>query len=154
MIRVQKCTLLLFACLGCYAETVQPPVSTDELQFFRYMLMSVGGIDHHPDAAKRYENYLVKEFGLNAQESTLIHDAAQRLNTLLTQLRQATQATLNGKTAVTAQDTASLKAMAIQRDQLITTLSNEILKAVRPEVADRLRTPGRTLANTAKPTIK
>ena len=32
-------------------------------------------IDHHPDAAKNYEDQLVKLHGLNQQESAAIHSA-------------------------------------------------------------------------------
>jgi flagellar hook-associated protein FlgK len=91
----------------------------------------------------------VKQFGLNAQESAIIHARAQTLNALLTQLRQSSQAIVNGKKNLAASDATALSALADQRDQLINTLANEILNAVRPETAARLRAPGHVVAASA-----
>jgi hypothetical protein len=49
-----SCALLLFCC-GCYAQASQAPATADELQFFRFMLMNVGSIDHSPNAVAAYE---------------------------------------------------------------------------------------------------
>ncbi|HLH18972.1 MAG TPA: hypothetical protein VKX45_17260 [Bryobacteraceae bacterium] len=126
--------LLLLAC-ACHAQSSQPPVTADELQFFRFMLMNIGSIDHHPDAVAAYEASLVKQFGLNSQESGFLHGQGQRLNALLKQLRRQSQAIVSGKKNLSAADADALTALINQREQLITTLANEILNAVRPETA-------------------
>ncbi len=67
---------LLCSCLilgGCYAQTSQAPATPDELQHFRFMLMSLASLDHGQSVNKLYDDYLVKQFGLNSQELTLIH---------------------------------------------------------------------------------
>ena len=146
---LKSCVFLLVSC-GCYAQGSQPAATADELQFSRFMLMNVGSIDHSPKAIEMYETSLVKQFGLNTQESAVIHAAGQRLNALLQQLRQQSQAVVRGKSALATQDAVALAALSDQRDQLIATLSNQVLNAVRPEVAARLRTPGHVIAGALK----
>ena len=73
------CVFLLFCC-GCYSQVIQTPVTPDEAQYLRFMLMNLASLDHHPDAIKRYEDSLVKQFGLTKQESAALHVVAQRLN--------------------------------------------------------------------------
>jgi hypothetical protein len=139
------CVLILFSC-GCYAQSSQAPASTDELKFSSFMLMSVGSVDHDPKAIAAYETSLVRQFGLNAQESAAIHAAGQTLHALLLQLRPQAQAIVRGKTSLSNTDAASLAGLIAQREQLITTLSNQILNTVRPQTADRLRVPGHIVA--------
>lgn len=147
---VRKCCVFVLFCCGCYAQVAQPLATTDELSFFRFMLMNLASLDHSPKAIDAYEASLVKQFGLNTKESATIHAGAQRLNSLLAQLRQSSKATVNGKKDLSSADTTALSALADQRDQLINILANEILNAVRPETAARLRAPGQVVAATAK----
>jgi hypothetical protein len=146
---VRKCCVFVLFCCGCYAQIAQPLATTDELPFFRFMLTNLASLDHSPKAIEAYEASLVKQFGLNAQESATIHASAQTLKALLTQLRQSSQAIVNGKKNPAASDATALSALADQRDQLINTLANEILNAVRPETAARLRAPGQVVAASA-----
>jgi hypothetical protein len=136
----------LLVCGGCYGQASQAPPTTDELQYFRFMLMNLASLDHSPESIKAFESSLVKHFGLNAQESAAIHGAAQSLNAVLKQLRQSAQAQTNGKRTLSAPDIASLSALSAQREQLILTLSSQILNSVRPETAARMRVPGRVVA--------
>jgi hypothetical protein len=53
-----------------------------------------------------YENSLVRQFGLNAQESAVIQSAGQRLNALLAQLRQQNAQILRGKQSLSNADAA------------------------------------------------
>ena len=144
-----KCCLFLLLCCGCYAQSAQPLATTDELQYFRFMLMNLASLDHSPKAIDAYEASLVKQFGLNTQESATIHASAQRLNALLAQLRQSSEAVVNGKKSLSSADTTTLCSLSDQRDQLINTLANEILNAVRPETAARLGAPGHIVAASA-----
>ena len=137
--------LLQLAC-ACYAQSSQPSATADEMQFLSFMLMNVGSIDHDAKAVAAYQDLLIKQFNLNTQESAFINSQGQALNTLLKQLRAQSQAILSGKTSLSAADAAALTALANQRQQFITTLANEILNAVRPETANRLRTPGHIMA--------
>jgi hypothetical protein len=145
-----SCCVFVCVCCGCYAQGPQPAATADELRYFRFMLMNVGSIDHSPKAIDAYEASLVKQFGLNTQESAAIHAAGQRLNALLTQLRPSSKAVVNGKKNLSAADATALSALSDQREQLIATLANEILNAVRPETAARLRTPGHMVAGSVK----
>src|SRR6516162_4566529 len=99
--------LLLLSCASS-AQSSQPPATADEFQFFRFMLMNVGSIDHHPSAVAAYEESLVKQFGLNHQESGFIHGQAQRLSALLKQLRRQSQAIVSGKKNLSETDAAAL----------------------------------------------
>jgi hypothetical protein len=138
--------LLLSLSAACYAQSSQPPATADELQFFRFMLMNVGSIDHHPNAVAAYEASLVKQFGLNPQESGFIHGQGQRLNALLKRLRREWQAIVSGKKHLSGADADALTALINQREELIATLTNEILNGVRAQTAGRLRAPGQVIA--------
>jgi len=133
-------------CCGCYGQNSQAPATASELKFFRYMLMSVASIDHAPQAVAAYEASLTKNFGLTAQESAVIHAAGQQLNTLLKQIRAEEQAITHGKPLLSAADANALANLTSQRDQMIATLSNEILNSVNPATAARLRAPGKMVS--------
>jgi hypothetical protein len=78
----------------------------------------------------------------------VIHAAGQRLNALLQQLRQQSQATLRGKKAVSTDDAATFASLAQQREDLIQSLANQILNQVRPETAAHMRTADSKVAPT------
>lgn len=143
------CVFVLI-CYGCFGQTTQAPATPDELTYFRFMLMNLASIDHDPAAIKMFEDSLVKQFGLNQQESAMIHAKTQPLNVLLNQHRQSAQGILKGKKTLSATDAAALNALTQQREQLVASLSNEILNSVRPETAARLRTPGQIMATRIK----
>lgn len=147
-------------CFGCYAQTAQTPVTTDELQHFRFMLMNLASLDHDPNAVSAYEASLVTAFGLNSQEEATIHAAGQSLKTQLAQLRQSSQAIMAGSNAspaatsqagasgtLSATASAALSSLSAQREALIVTLANQIVNSVRPETAARLRKAGTIVAN-------
>ena len=124
----------------------QAPVTKDELQYFRFMLMNLASQDHSPAAVAAFESSLVPQHGLNAQEAAQIHTAGQTLAALLQQIRQSSNAITAGKKPLSDAAVASLQALTNQREQLIETLANQILNLVRPETAARLRTPGHIVA--------
>jgi hypothetical protein len=138
--------VFLLACWGCYGQASQAPATTGELNFFEFMLMNVGSIDHSPAAVAAYETSLVKQFNLSAQESAVIHSAGQTLNVLLTQLRQQTAAITGGKQTLSSANATALAALTAQREELIATLANQILNSVSTATAARLRTSGHIVA--------
>jgi hypothetical protein len=99
--------------------TAQPPASGVELVFLRFLLLNVASLDHSPDTVKAYEDSLVMQFGLSAQESAAIHSAGQTLNTQLAQLRQSTQTLVAGKTALEPSDVTALASLNAQREQTL-----------------------------------
>jgi hypothetical protein len=120
------------------------------MQYLRFMLLNVASLDHSADAIQAFEDSLVKQFGLNAQESLAIHSAGQTLRPFLAQLRQSASAIVTGRTVLSPADSAALASVNAQREQKIAELANQILNSVRPETADRLRVPGRILATQVK----
>lgn len=134
--------VLILFCWGCYGQASQSPASADELRFFEYMLMNAGSIDHHSTATAAHETSLVKQFGLSAEESAVIHAAGQRLNALLKQLRQQAAATTQSKQRLSTADATALTALMAQRQQMIATLTNQILNSVSAPSAARLRAAG------------
>jgi hypothetical protein len=130
---------------ACFAQS-QAPVTKDELQYFRFMLMNLASLDHSPTAVAAFEAALVPQHGLNAQEAAQIHAAGQTLAALLQQIRSSANAITAGKKTLSDSDTAALQALINQRDQLLETLANQILNSVRPETAGRLRKPGQIMA--------
>lgn len=138
--------VLLTFCCGCYAQGSKAPVTSAELQYFRFVLMNVGSIDHSPDAIQSFEALVAKQIGLNSQESAVIHSAGQTLNALLKTLRSSSQSITAGKTTLTPTDGAALAALTAQREQMIVSLTNQILNSVRSSVANTLRAQGNILA--------
>ena len=82
----------------CFAQTSQPPATADEVKYLRFLLLNVASINHSQAAVKAFEDLLVKQFGLNAQESATIHAHGQTLNQTLGQNRRQRGAILAGKT--------------------------------------------------------
>jgi hypothetical protein len=136
----------------CLAQTSQRPATTDELQYLRFMLLNVASLDHSPDAVKSYEDSLVQQFGLSSKDSAAIHAAGQTLKPLLAQLRQSSRGVVAGKSALSPADSAALANLNAQREQTIANLANQILNSVSPAAADRLRAPGRIVANQVRKT--
>lgn len=140
------CLTVLLACGACFGQTTQAPASADELKFLRFMLLNVASLDHSPDAIQAYEGLLVKQLGLNSQESAAIHSAGQTLNAVLGQYRRQLQGITAGKTSLSDTDKAALAALDAQREQEIVVLANQVLNTVLPVTAARLRVPGHILA--------
>jgi hypothetical protein len=140
------CVLIAIS-LTCRAQGSQPPVTQAQLQYFRYMLMNLGSVDHSQDSISSFEASLVPAFGLNSQEAATIHSAGQTLNVLLVQIRQSSQAITSGKAALSASDLSALSALAAQREAEIVTLANQIVNAVRPQTAAQLEMAGTIVAN-------
>jgi len=145
MTSVKRACVLGLLAGACLAQS-QAPATTDQLQYFRFMLMNLASLDHSPSAVTAFGNHLAPQFGLNSQESAQIQSAAQQLATLLLQIRASAATITAGKTVLSDADAASLAALSSQREQLITTLANQILNSVRPETAARLRMPGQIVA--------
>jgi hypothetical protein len=141
-----KCvSLMLLVAASMYGQG-QPAATRDELEYLRFLLISVASIDHDPKAATTFENLLVRQFGLNSQESGAIHTAGLELKTLLTQSRQTARTIIPGPTGLSVANSAVLTALSSQREQRIEVLANRILNQVRPQIAERLRKPGREIA--------
>ena len=69
------CLPICFVCILCHAQVAQPTLTSNELQFFRFLLMTVGSIDYDPNAVASYEQQLPRVFGLNERETAVIHSA-------------------------------------------------------------------------------
>ena len=148
--------LISSVCLGQTAPVSAPPPSTairataSQMKYLRFLLLNVGSVDHSPDAVKSFEGSLVLQFGLNVQESAVIHSAGQNLNTVLAQLRQSSQTVVAGKTVLTAAEIGTLENLNAQREQAIASLANQILNSVSPLTAARLMSPGNILMTISK----
>lgn len=145
--RTVSLVIVLLAGL-CAAQTPQPPATAEELQYFRFVLLNIASLDHHPSAVKAFEDLLVKQFDLNSSESAAIHAAGQALKPLLADNCRAGHALVIGKSVLSTADLAALRALDTQREQKIASLASQILSAVRPATAARLRAPG-PIANRA-----
>ena len=129
------CFAILLLSGGAFAQGPQALATADELKYLRFLLLNVASLDHHPTAVQSFEGQLVKQFGLNIQESAAIHAAGQTLKPLLAQHRQSSSAILAGKTRLTPTDLAALARLDTQREQTITNLANQVLSSVRGETA-------------------
>ncbi len=140
---------VLIAGMG-YAQSSRPPVASDEMKYLRFVLLNVSSLDNSPAAIKSYEDHLVKLHGLNAEESAVIHTAGQVLKPLLAQLRESARTISAANQALPATAIAALDEIEARREQQISDLANQILSAVRPETAARLKVPGQLVAAHSK----
>lgn len=122
-----------------YGQSSQPPATPQELSYFHVVLLNLAESQSSLQRQQQ-EAHLAVQFGLSTEEVSAFDAATQQLGTLLQTIRQSL-ATNNSVAAV-----ASLNS---QRDQLITTLANQILNTVRPETSARLRVPARIVAAAA-----
>jgi hypothetical protein len=134
--------------VASHGQTTQPPANPDELNFFHYLLMTLGSIDYGADFIKNTQDSVVRQFGLSGQEASVIQSAAQSLHTTLLQIRQSANSIIVGKVSLSSSDLAALSALTAQRDQQIATLANSILNSVSTATAVRLRFPGNLVAGT------
>jgi hypothetical protein len=141
--------VVLIAGMG-WAQNLQPPATIDETKYLRFVLLNVASLDNSSSAIKSYEDHLVKLHGLNAEESAVIHAAGQVLKPLLAQLRESAHAISAANQTLAPPAIAALNEVEARREQKVAELANQILNAVRPETADRLRTPGRLVAARSK----
>jgi len=140
--------VMLLASAICLGQA--PPVPSEQ-QYLRFILLNIASLDHDPEGIKAFESHLVKQFGLNAQESASIHAAGQALRPLLDQNRRAGRTIAAGKRVLAPGDLAALRDMDAQREQRIAVLASQILSDVRPVTAARLTAAGRNVAaGTAK----
>lgn len=140
-----KALVLMLLATSLFGQGAQRPATSDELDYLRFLLLNMGSIDRDPNATKS-EYLLAKQFGLNDQETVAIRAAGLELKTLLIQQRQTARALVPGRTGFSASDAATFRALSTQREQRIEVLANRILNQVRPQVAERLRKPGREIA--------
>ena len=96
---------------------------------------------------KTFEDMVAKQFGLNSQESAAIHAAGQTLKPVLARNRHTAQSIVGNKKAVSTVDTDALASLDKDREQTITTLTNQILNSVRSDTAARLRAAGSSVAS-------
>lgn len=115
------------------------PATPEELQYFRYLLMTIGSPDYSRDAIDKTEGALAYQFGADAREAGVIHAAGARLRTILTEMRGAGAA-------------AAMAELDARREQAIAELTGQILESIRPETAARMRMPGRITARALAPT--
>lgn len=138
--------LILLFCFGLRAQSPQPPATPDEVKYFRFMLMNLASLNYSPDAIAPYKNYLRIQHGLNDQDMSAIDGATSALHTLLQQIGQSSALIQTGKTALSPADIAALESLFAKREALIASLANQLLNAVRPQVAASLRTAGHIVA--------
>jgi hypothetical protein len=133
-----------------WAQTSQPPATADEVKYLRFLLLNVASLEHSQVAVKAFEELLVKQFGLNTQESATIHSHGQTLNSLLAQHRQQRGAIIAGNTKPLNADLAALAQLDAEREQTVVDLANQLLSSVRAQTAIRLRNAGHIVASAAK----
>ncbi|MCC6585759.1 MAG: hypothetical protein IT168_03495 [Bryobacterales bacterium] len=140
---------LLFASAVCLGQ--QTPSVPGEQPYLRFILLNIASLDHDREAIKAFEGQLVKQFGLSAQESALLHAAGESLRPLLELNRRAGLAVAAGKRGLSPSDVATLRDIATQRELRISNLANQILNDVRPATAARLATASRIVASPSVP---
>jgi hypothetical protein len=139
--------VLLLVSSGCYAQTVQSSAAPTQIQYLRFILMNIASLDHAQEATDHFEALLVKQFGLTTQDSAAIHGAAMTLRSSLVQIRKSSQSVAGGSAALSSNSAATLNSFANQREQLISTLSSQVLSALAPATAARLTAAGNLVTN-------
>lgn len=144
MQKVLKVCLFLFAGVALAQQATMPaaPATPAEVDFVRYVLMSIASPERDPQVAKMNEDAFVRVFGLNQQEASILHSAGESFAAVLRDFQSQRQAVLAGKASVSQQDISQVNAVTAAFNQAITVLANQVLNSVRPEKAMLLRLQG------------
>ena len=139
--------------LGTFAQTPRTIPSQDqntkateaEMAYFRFMLLNLGHLDT-PQSITRYEELLGRQFGLTQAELGVIDSAGAQLRPLLGQISRTLRMNEPDR-MLSAEESRAASALISQRDLLIPALVQQVLRAIRPESAVRLRMPGHIIAS-------
>lgn len=110
------------------------------------MLSNLASPNYSPDSSGAYKNYLRAEHGLDNQDMPAIDAATSVLQSFLQQIGETLAQMEGGKTPLSPADIATLQSLFADRETLIANLANQVLGAVRPQVAASLRTAGHIVA--------
>jgi acyl-coenzyme A thioesterase PaaI-like protein len=136
--------------LSTSAQQLTPPAATsDEIDFFHYLLISIADPAIDPNMAKQNEVSLVRLYGLNAEEAAAFHAAGERFASAMTDFRNKRRTILAGKVIPNAADEAALTAVSSELEHGIAASTNELLNSLSPGKAVLLRLQGHLIAQTS-----
>lgn len=139
---VSHAILCAFYCCVLFAQhPIQPPTQ-EQINFFRYLLMSIGSSDHDPKISKMNRDGIVLLYGLNEQEAKVLDSAGKSFASAMISFQRSKTAITSGKATLTDADRASIAVLSSQLDETIKNLANQILTSVRLERAVLLRLQG------------
>jgi hypothetical protein len=150
---VQFVFLVALSCTACVvgsAQTGQPALTTSDIQYFTGVFSRLDTSRLSPTIINAEKDALTQQFGLNTAEVAAFASATHDFGVFLQQLDHSLQAVTSGKSNLSDSDLAALSNLLQTRDQQVTQLVSRLLVSVRPEVAARLRLPGKHMASLAK----
>jgi hypothetical protein len=127
-------------------QLTQPPATSDEVDFFHYLLTSIADPAIDPNSAKQNETNMIQQYGLNEQEATAFHAAGQQFASAMNDFRSKRRTILAGKVIPSATDEPALAAVSAELDQVISNATNQLLNSMRPGKAVLLRLQGQLTA--------
>ena len=140
------CVLALLPCAIWAQSTPKSLTTSNDVQYFRYLLNTLGNPEHDPELVKMQEEGFIALFGLNEQEAALLRSAALVYKTAMTSFKAKSLAITSEKASLSSRDRSSLKALAAEMDRTTAVTTEQMLNSVRPEVASRLRAAGDAVA--------
>jgi hypothetical protein len=151
-------TLLTTVCLSVILVSftwgqAQPAATPEQLGYLRYVLTTLANPMFDQRFIKAQEEPLIiASWELNVQEAASFRAAVQSMSVVFQDVQQRRRAIVAGKTTLSPNDQAAIVALNGQLEGTVTTLANQILNSVRPEIAARLRRASEIVANATNKT--
>ena len=123
-------SVFAFSCGALWGQTQTEPLTRSQLRYFEFALESLATAERSELRSAR-EQAIVAQAGLDSRELELFRSAAASLRPTLLAIR-----------STGATRTADLATLTSQRERAVESLASEILRAVRPGTAIRLKLPG------------
>lgn len=140
LIGVSLCILTLLSASG--QQLPQPPATSDEIDFFHYLLISIADPAIDPNMARQNETNMILQYGLNSQEAAALHAAGQQFASAMNNFRSKRRTILAGKAIPSATDEPALVSVSTELEQGIANTTNQLLNLLRPGKAVLLRLQG------------
>jgi len=120
----------------------QLPATSDEIDFFHYLLRSMADPAIDRNMAKQNESNIILEYGLDGQEAAAFHSAGQRFAADIDQFRKKRRTILAGKVIAGHADELALAAVSAELEERVASTTNQLLQLLRPGKAALLRLQG------------
>ena len=147
--RVLVCSLLVCAfCLHAYAQ-VPSQATADQVNYFRYLLMSLGDPDSTPSTIAAAEASVTRDFQLDKADLAVLQTAAKKFQTTVQSLRSQMDYLISHQ-GISGASGPAADTLRAQMDSTVAQIANQVLASVRPETAARLRVPGDIVGNAVR----
>jgi hypothetical protein len=138
MYALRVCIVILCGSCSLVAQAVSPALSRTELLYFRGILERVANPNLGPSRTLPVENGIDTMFHFDTSEAAVFHSVVTQYSAFLSTALK-TERALISKGALSVADQSTIASINTQRDQLVMTLTTQLLTSVRPLTAQLVR---------------